>query len=110
MKTALTAVALSLALVGTASAQHHGYHHGYRSYGGGWGWVAPAIIGGAVVYAATRPSVVEASPAVIVQPTPQPGQPAPIITCPQGTMPFDRQGWVRNQYGQYILTNYVECR
>ena len=33
---------------------HHGHgyrHHGYHSYN----WVAPAIIGGALVYGATRP-------------------------------------------------------
>jgi len=48
-----------------AHGPHHGHHGGY--YGGGWGWVAPAVISGAVVYAATRPPVVQ-QPPVVVQP------------------------------------------
>ena len=48
-------------------AQAHGYnHHGYH---GGWGWVAPAVVGGAVVYAATRPPVyVQQQPVIVQQP------------------------------------------
>ena len=51
---------------------HRGYHGGH--HGGGWGWVAPALIGGAVVYAATRPAP---QPVVVVQPQPQVAPPAP---------------------------------
>jgi hypothetical protein len=95
-----------------ALAQHHGYHHGgHRGgyYGGGWGWVAPAIIGGAVVYAATRPeTVIVQQPPVVVQP--QIPQGSPIIQCPQGTYPFENFGWVKNQYGQFIQTRYIECK
>lgn len=109
MKRILTAIAL-VAAFGTAQAQHfgHGYrHHGHHAHvGGGWGWVVPAVIGGAIVYGATRPAQAEPAP-VIVQPAPQPGQ---VITCPPGTMPFERQGWVRNQYNQYIQSTYIECR
>lgn len=49
-----------------AMAQHHHHrpypHHGH---GGarGWGWIAPAIIGGAIVYGATR----SAPPPVVYQ-------------------------------------------
>jgi len=57
-----------------AVAQHYG-HHGYRGYhnnyyrgGNSWGWIAPAIIGGAVVYGMTRPSVVQPPPVLIQQP------------------------------------------
>lgn len=55
-----------------ALAQHGHYgHYGHRHYGGGgWGWVAPALIGGAVVYAATRPPVVVQQPPVVVQQPP----------------------------------------
>lgn len=50
------------------SAQANG-HHGHRQHGhhGSWGWVAPALISGAVVYAATRPPVIQ-QPPVVVQP------------------------------------------
>ena len=43
-------------------------HHHHHARGHGWGWVVPAVIGGAVVYAATRPPVIEQQ--VIVQQPP----------------------------------------
>jgi hypothetical protein len=53
-------------------AQHHqGFrqfdHHQHR---GNWGWVAPAVIGGAVVYGITHsaPVVVQQPPVYIQQP------------------------------------------
>lgn len=48
---------------------HHGYGHGYygHRYNQNWNWVAPAIIGGAVVYAATRPVVVQQQPVIVQQ-------------------------------------------
>ncbi len=46
--------------------QHHHHHH----HGNDWRWVAPAIIGGAVVYAMTRPPVVVQQPPVVVMPQP----------------------------------------
>jgi hypothetical protein len=52
----LIAIILSV-LALTANAQHrHGHHHNGHYRSGGWGWVAPAIIGGAIVYGATRPA------------------------------------------------------
>ena len=65
MKKFLVATLVFLSLA--ASAQYP--HHNHR-YGGGWGWVAPAVIGGAVVYAATRPPVVVQQPPVIIQQPP----------------------------------------
>ena len=47
--------------------QHHHHHH----HGNGWGWVGPALIGGAVVYAITRPPVVVQQPPVVTAPTPE---------------------------------------
>ena len=109
MKRILTAIAL-VAAFGTAQAQHYhgGWHHGHRVHGAGWGnWVPALIIGGIAGAAiANRPAQAEPAP-IIVQPAPQPGQ---MITCPPGTMPFERQGWVRNQYNQYIQSTYIECR
>jgi hypothetical protein len=72
MKKLLTAIILASVAV-TGFAQHRpGFHHHYG--GGGWAWVAPAVIGGAVVYGLTRPSpppVVVQQPPVVVnqQPT-----------------------------------------
>jgi hypothetical protein len=66
MKKFLVASLIGLTAFG---AHAHGYeHHGYRgSYG--WGWVAPAVIGGAIVYGATRPPVViQQQPVIIQQP------------------------------------------
>ena len=66
---------LLITLSATAMAQHH--HGGHRHGGYGWGWVAPALIGGAVVYAATRPAP---PPSVVYVPNPQPQvlPPAPV--------------------------------
>ena len=54
------------------------YHHGYRPHhhhgGSGWGWVAPALIGGTVVYLATRPAA--ATPPPVSYPIPT-GMPTP---------------------------------
>ena len=66
--------ALLLIASASAMAQYHGPRHGHghghghwhRGHGGTWNWVVPAIIGGAVVYGATRPA--EASPVIVQQP------------------------------------------
>jgi len=57
-----------------AMAQHHhgmrhfDHHQQYRQ--SNWGWVAPAVIGGAVVYGLTRPApvIVQQPPVYIQQP------------------------------------------
>lgn len=72
MKTLLAVLALTLS--STAFAQHHGHrwhhgHHHHRHWHANHGWVVPAIIGGAVVYAATRPDpVVVQQPTIVLQP------------------------------------------
>jgi len=53
----------------SAMAQYPHHNHRYGGYNS-WGWVAPAVISGAVVYAATRPQVVVQQPPVIVQQPP----------------------------------------
>lgn len=65
----------SLLLVGAMApvfAGPHGHGHGnhgywHRGHVGGWNWMVPAIIGGAVVYSATRPDPVIVQQPVIVQ-------------------------------------------
>ncbi len=71
MKTLLAILAFTLS--STAFAQHHGnrWHHGHhhhKHWHSNHGWVVPALIGGAVVYAATRPAPVIQQPTVILQP------------------------------------------
>ena len=75
MKKFLVASLIGLTALG---AQAHGYEHHRGYYGGGWNWIAPAIIGGAVVYGATRPSVVIQQQPVIVQ------QSQPVYQAPYG--------------------------
>jgi len=72
MKTLIAVLALTLS--STAFAQHHGHrwhhgHHHHRHWHSNHSWVVPAIIGGAVVYAATRPDpVVVQQPTIVLQP------------------------------------------
>jgi len=70
----LTLTASSLAM---ASPHHHGHRH-HRHWVGPpvHHWVVPALIGGAVVYAATRPDPVVVQQPVIIQ---QPLQPNQVI-------------------------------
>ena len=57
-----------LAVTLPVMAQHHHHGHWRPAHGGGWNWVVPAIIGGAIVYEVTRPPVVIQQPQpVIVQ-------------------------------------------
>ena len=77
MKKLLLSIFLVM-LSASAMAQHnrhHGHHNGHhnghwqRGYGG-WNWMVPAIIGGAVVYSATRPAetvIVQQQP-IVIQP------------------------------------------
>lgn len=51
---------------GHVSTQHHGFYHGHRHHGHN-GWIVPALIGGAVVYAVTRPPVIIQQPPVVVE-------------------------------------------
>ena len=63
-------ILVSILLISTViPALAHGPHHGGHYHGSGWGWVAPALIGGAVVYAATRPVYTPPPQVVVVQPT-----------------------------------------
>ena len=51
----------------TAMAQHH--HGHWERRGGGWGWVAPVVIGGVIGYELAKPApVVVQQPPVVVQP------------------------------------------
>lgn len=72
MKTFIAALALSVSSVVMAGPHHHAHrHHVHRHWQSPpiHHWVVPALIGGAVVYAATRPDpVVVQQPVIIQQP------------------------------------------
>ena len=73
MKKLLLAVALAVTAL-SANAEgwrHGGGHYVYR--GGGWGWVPAVVVGGAIVYEATRPTTV-----VVQQPVPVGPPPATV--------------------------------
>jgi hypothetical protein len=81
MKKLITAIILSIGLVSfPAMAQHH--HGGHYRGGYGWGWIAPAVIGGAIVYSATRPPVYVQQPSVVY--VPQTNQIIVPYAAPQG--------------------------
>ena len=75
MKKVLIGLAIAVTAFG-ASAQHtsnsmirgHGWQGPHHHHARGNNWIIPALIGGAVVYAATRPQVVEQQ--VIIQQPP----------------------------------------
>ena len=101
MKKLVVALLLLTSASAFAGGRHsHGLgHHGYwRHEGGGnsWGWVAPAVIGGALVYSVTRPPV-------YAQPVPQPViiQQQPIIVQGQNCSPWTQ---VMNSDGTITTT------
>lgn len=108
MKKFLLIFVLSI-LTMTSALADRGYA---RGHGGGWGWggawIVPTVIGGAILYEATRPRYVYAEPApVYVQPGQVYGQvygsvaaapPQPWYFCPgvNGYYPYVREcptGW-----------------
>lgn len=104
MKKILLAVSLVICSSAFANPYHyghgHGHHHGHwRYYGGGWNWVVPAIIGGAIVYEATRPPVVVQQPPVVVQ------QP-PVVVQPQQQ---NCSPWTETQNSDGTITRTRTC-
>jgi len=77
-----------LCLASVAQAQHRPHHHHHRHHHGGhnWGWVAPALIGGAIVYGLTH--------------TPSP-PPQTVVVVPPG-YPMPPQGY---RYDQILDAN-----
>ena len=94
MRKILLATVLLLAAT-TASA--HGYwRHDGR---GGWNWVAPAIVGGAVGYAIARPPVyVQPAPPVIIEQQ-------PVVVQGQNCSP-----WTQIQNPDGSITSTRTCR
>jgi len=75
---------------------HHHHHHHHRHSNNGWGWVGPALVGGAVVYAITRPPVVVQQPPVVVQ-----QQPTDVVYI--DGVAYRKQVMLINGYYQEVL-------
>jgi hypothetical protein len=76
MKKILFILLIVLSFTAHAERWHHGGGHYY--WHPGYGWIVPAVVGGAIVYEATRPPVVIQQPVYIQQPAPaQPAYPQP---------------------------------
>jgi hypothetical protein len=87
----------------SAMAQHHqGFRHfdHHQYYRGGWGWVAPAVIGGAVVYGLTRPAPVVVQQPVYVQQPPVVVQPQVVII---DGIEYTKQTMIINGVAQEVL-------
>ena len=67
MKRLITLILLTLSM--SAMAQHRPYPHHGHGVAHGWGWIAPALIGGAIVYGVTRPAPLPPPSVVYVPPT-----------------------------------------
>lgn len=87
---------ISLAILSGVPAFAHGPHNfGHRHYHPGYGWVAPALIGGAVVYGLThQQSVIVQQPPVVVQ------QP-PVVVQQQNCSPWVE---IRNPDGSTTIS------
>lgn len=73
MKKILAVLLLASSSLAFASPGHHGPRHGHHHHrhwhGHHHNWIVPALIGGAVVYAATRPDpVIVQQPTIVLQP------------------------------------------
>jgi len=114
----IIALAIGLTLVGAAQADHYHRYQGHQPRTvivervhtvNAEAVLVPLIIGGifgAVIANSNRQET------VIVQQQPQVQQPVPqgFVQCPAGTMPFEQRGWVRNHWGQWIQSAYIDCR
>ena len=96
---------LALVLLASTTAFAHG-HWMYR--GGGWNWVAPAVVGGVIGYEMARPPVY--TPPVIVS-TPPVVVSQPIVQPPYvNTQPLNCGPWteIRNLDGS--ITTQRTCQ
>jgi hypothetical protein len=97
MKKILLVVLMTIATAAFAQHGHfrHGHHHNghwQRGYSGGWVWMVPAIIGGAIVYEASR------------QPPPQ-----PVIIQQQQPVDTNCSPWTEIQNPDGTITRTRTC-
>ena len=116
----IIALAIGLTLVGAAQADYLHRHQGHQPRTvivervhtvNAEHILVPLIIGGifgAAIANANQPQpvVIQQQPQIVVQPQ----APQGFVQCPPGTMPFEQRGWVRNHWGQWIQSTYIDCR
>jgi hypothetical protein len=92
------AISLGTATTPVRAQHHQGFRHFDHHRGSNWGWVAPAVIGGAVVYGLTHsaPVVVQQQPVYIQQPV------APVTVVIDGVV-YVKQVMVVNGVAQEVL-------
>ena len=97
MKKILTVLLMTICV--TAMAHGRG---GYwaRGHGGGWHWMVPTIIGGAIVYEVARQQPVIVQQPVVVQPQ----QPVPVQPTAQTCSP-----WTETQNPDGTITRTRTC-
>jgi hypothetical protein len=102
MKAKILAGILFLLPLSAMAQHHHGFHPGfYRPYyGPNWGWVAPAVIGGAVAYGLSRPAPVVVQQPIYVQQTPVVVQPQVVII---DGIEYTKQTMIINGVSQEVL-------
>ena len=86
-----------------ASAYAHGPHGYWRQHngGGGWHWVAPAIIGGVIGYEIARPPIYTQPPVVVQQPPVVIQQQPQVVIQGQNCSPWTQ---IQNQDGTITST------
>ena len=102
MRAKILASILLLLPLSAMAQHHHGFRHfdHHQHYRGGWGWVAPAVIGGAVVYGLTRPAPVVVQQPVYIQQTPVVVQPQVVII---DGIEYTKQTMIINGVTQEVL-------
>ncbi len=94
-------VILLMTLCASAMAQrHHGGGYWGRGYGGGWQWMVPTVIGGAIVYEVARQQPVYVQQPVIIQ------QQQPVIVQPQNQ---SCSPWTETQNPDGTITRTRTC-
>ena len=94
-------VILLMTLCASAMAQrHHGGGYWARGYSGGWQWMIPTIIGGAIVYEVARQQPVYVQQRVIIQ------QQQPVVVQPQNQ---SCSPWTETQNPDGTITRTRTC-
>ena len=98
---------LVFGLLASTSAQAGGhYGFGYRHHHHGGHWIAPALIGGLVVYSVMEPRVVHSQPVYVT--------PAPVVVAPPPPQPIQAQNlppvWYYCQSSQTYYPYVQSCQ
>lgn len=76
MKKLVAVLLLALSSTAYAGGNHHNRHYNHHRH---YNWVAPAVIGGAIVYGLSRPTYVAPPPPPVYYTQPYPA-PQPVCT------------------------------